>query len=235
MTNKPLFSIIIPTYNRAVLVGRAIESVISHTFKDWELIVVVDGSTDNTREVVESYSDHRIKYTYQVNQEKCIARNTGISIANGLYICFLDNDEYYLPFHLEEFVKVIVYNNNPVAMLISGLYIEEQGIRREHPMFNADKETALRFVWKTFIVPGSVCLHRDILKKYLFSTKYYIWEDRHRWLRILTEFPLIQVRLYSSLLVEHKDRYTKLFYHRISLPIVRMYFNCIQNLFLTHG
>ena len=67
MTNKSLFSIIIPTFNRAVLLWRAIESVISQTFKDWELIVVVDGSTDNTREIVESYADHRIKYTYQVN------------------------------------------------------------------------------------------------------------------------------------------------------------------------
>ncbi len=233
--NKPLISIIIPTYNRASMLKRAIESVISQTYSNWELIIVDDGSVDDTREVVASYNDDRIHYSYQNNQEKCIARNTGISRAKGLYICFLDNDDYFLPFHLEEYCKVIETNNNPVAMLISGLYIEEQGIRKEHPMFDPQKETALRFVWKTFIVPGSVCLHRDILKKYRFSTEYYIWEDRHLWLRILTEFPLIQVPRFSNVLVEHKNRFTKLFYHSISLPIVKMYFNCIQDLLASHG
>ena len=86
------FSIIIPTYNRAAFLPKAIESVLAQTYTDWELIVVDDGSTDNTREVVAQYNDERIIYIYQENAERSAARNNGISQAKGDFICFMDSD-----------------------------------------------------------------------------------------------------------------------------------------------
>jgi len=92
---NPFFSIIIPTYNRASMIPKAIESVLQQTFVEWELIIIDDGSIDNTAEIVKTYTDSRIKYIWQENQERSVARNKGISIAKGRYICFLDSDNKY--------------------------------------------------------------------------------------------------------------------------------------------
>ena len=81
--NNMKFSIIIPTYNRAAFLPKAIESVLAQTCTDWELIVVDDGSIDNTREVVAQYNDKRITYIYQQNAERSAARNNGIQAYTG--------------------------------------------------------------------------------------------------------------------------------------------------------
>lgn len=107
----PFFSIIIATYNRAKYINIAIESVIKQTVTDWELIIVDDGSTDRTRQIISPYlQDKRIKYIYQENKERSVARNTGISSSKGEYICFLDSDDYYLPHHLQTFVDYLKNN-----------------------------------------------------------------------------------------------------------------------------
>jgi len=80
----PKVSVVIPTYNRAHLVGRAIRSVLNQTYQDFEIIVVDDGSTDNTKEVVKSFNDPRIRYIrHEKNRGGSAARNTGIRAARG--------------------------------------------------------------------------------------------------------------------------------------------------------
>jgi glycosyltransferase involved in cell wall biosynthesis len=100
----PLFSVIIPTYNRAPLLGACIEAVLKQKFTDWELIVVDDGSTDNTEEVVFPYlQDKRCKYIKQENKGVSAARNKGAAIANGNYLLFLDSDDFVATNWLESF------------------------------------------------------------------------------------------------------------------------------------
>lgn len=100
-------SVIIPTYNRAKYISRAIDSVLAQTYKDWELIIVDDGSTDNTREVVEPYlKDKRIKYVWKQNGGVSSARNKGLDIATGEFVAFLDSDDFYMPEKLEKSLKV---------------------------------------------------------------------------------------------------------------------------------
>lgn len=100
--NSPFFSVIVPAYNRARFLPLLISSVISQTFESFELIIVDDGSSDNTNEVVQYYSDidPRVIYLRQSNLERGAARNNGISYSRGLWISFLDSDDYYLPDHL---------------------------------------------------------------------------------------------------------------------------------------
>ena len=98
--SSPEISVIIPTFNRAEHVIRAIESVLSQSYKDYEIIVVDDGSTDKTKDALEHYMD-RIKYIYQDNSGVSSARNKGIMAARGEWVAFLDSDDEWLPEKLE--------------------------------------------------------------------------------------------------------------------------------------
>ena len=97
---KPLVSVIIPTYNSAGYIEEALESVFEQTLQDFEIIVVDDGSTDGTGEVLRKYGD-RIRYIYQENNGPASARNGGIRVARGEYIAFLDADDLWVSTKLE--------------------------------------------------------------------------------------------------------------------------------------
>ena len=99
----PCISVILPTFERAHLLPRSIGSVLAQTFSDWELIVIDDGSTDNTAQVVQAWAKQtpRIRYIRQDNQGVGGARNRGIAHARGHYVACLDSDDEYLPDHLE--------------------------------------------------------------------------------------------------------------------------------------
>jgi glycosyltransferase involved in cell wall biosynthesis len=101
---KPLVSAIIPNYNYARFVGEAVESALGQTYPNIEVIVVDDGSTDNSLEVLEQYRD-RIKIVEQENSGVCVARNRGVAESKGEYIAFLDADDVWLPEKIEKQVK----------------------------------------------------------------------------------------------------------------------------------
>ena len=102
----PTVSVVIPTYNRADLLPRAIRSVLSQTYWNCELIIVDDCSTDNTREVVSTWTDSRIRYIrHPENRHQSGAINTGIEHARGQYVAFLDDDDEWMPTKLEKQVR----------------------------------------------------------------------------------------------------------------------------------
>ncbi|MHC4172905.1 MAG: glycosyltransferase family 2 protein [Planctomycetota bacterium] len=107
MTTKNIsVSVIIPTYNRANFVTKAIDSILAQNYKDYEIIVVDDGSTDNTQEVLNAYRD-RISYIYQDNAGVSAARNTGIRASCGEWIAFLDSDDRWMPEKLELQMRLV--------------------------------------------------------------------------------------------------------------------------------
>ena len=107
----PTVSVIIPTYNRADYLIEAVESVFSQTFDDYEIIIVDDGSTDNTRECLEPLiAENKVRYFYQDDRSKSAARNMGIKLASGKYIAFLDSDDIFLPTKLEKQVLFLDQN-----------------------------------------------------------------------------------------------------------------------------
>jgi len=95
----PAISIIIPTFNRSHVLGKAIESIMAQTFQDWELLIVDDGSTDDTRSLVADYQTRcpAIRYLWQENRKQAVARNHGIRVARGRYLAFLDSDDEWMP------------------------------------------------------------------------------------------------------------------------------------------
>lgn len=115
LNSKSTVSIIIPTYNSAQYIIRAIESVLNQTYKDFEIIVVDDGSIDNTKEIMNRlcHKDRRIKYFYQNNSGKpSIAKNSGIELASGKYISFLDADDTISKYKLQRMTKILDENRN---------------------------------------------------------------------------------------------------------------------------
>ena len=116
----PEISIVICTYNRAKYLDNGINSVLNQTFKDWELIVVDDGSQDNTFEVVNTYVQkfNNIRYFKHQNKKQCYAKNAGIQASFGKYITFLDSDDAYQPNHLESRIEYMKLH--PEVDLIQG-------------------------------------------------------------------------------------------------------------------
>lgn len=100
-TPKPTISIIMPAYNAAAYIDQAIDSVVNQSYRNWELLVVNDGSADQTAEVVARYKDRRVRLISQDNKGRSQARNTALAVARGDYIAFLDADDYYSPEKLE--------------------------------------------------------------------------------------------------------------------------------------
>src|SRR5690606_15837655 len=116
MTNTPLVSIIIPTYNRALLIGETLDSVLAQTYTNWECIIVDDGSTDNTEEIIRKYCEKDSRITFYNRPADKVkgpnaARNFGIENSVGEFILSLDSDDLILPQHLD--LKVKVFQSNP--------------------------------------------------------------------------------------------------------------------------
>src|SRR5215510_5872921 len=104
-------SVVIPAYNRADLIGETIRSVLNQTFDDFEIIIVDDGSTDSTKEVVSRF-DGPIKYFYQENRGRSCARNRGFEVSGGDYVCFLDSGDVLEPRMLERQVSLLDSNSH---------------------------------------------------------------------------------------------------------------------------
>jgi len=116
--SAPTVSVIIPTHNRAGMLGRAIQSVLAQTWQDFEIIVVSDGSKDNTEEVVDSFNDPRIRLLkHKTVQGAAAARNTGLRVAGGNFIAFLDDDDEWTPRKLQIQLPIIK-NSRPEVGLV---------------------------------------------------------------------------------------------------------------------
>ena len=109
MSNQPKVSVVIPTFNRSTLLTDAIDSVLTQTYSNYEIIVVDDGSTDDTADVVARY-DNKVRYIYRENGGLSAARNTGIASAKGEYIAFLDSDDMFVATKLEKQVRILDEN-----------------------------------------------------------------------------------------------------------------------------
>ena len=201
----PYFSIILPTYNRAHLLGTPIVSIINQTFTDWELIIIDDGSTDNTQEIVNSFEEQRIKYIYQKNQERSAARNAGINAAKSPFICFIDSDDMWHTNHLEIINKTIVAHGDMPAFYFTSMNWDF-GSYKEAIIFPSPKgQNSVEYVLQNQIAPSTVCIARNILTEFRFNTALRINEDVELFARIASKYSLIQIPVISIDLIVHGE------------------------------
>lgn len=154
---EPMFSVIIPTYNRAWCIERAIESVLQQTEQRWELIIVDDGSSDRTAEIVRPLvlRDERIRLVVQSNRGTGAARQTGVRLAEGAFVTFLDSDDQYLPEHLEVRSRYIV--EHPTVDFFHGGVIVDGS-----PMVPDRHNPAQRIPIEQCAVGGTFVIRRSI-------------------------------------------------------------------------
>jgi glycosyltransferase involved in cell wall biosynthesis len=185
---KPLVTVIIPTFNRAPLVGRAIRSVLSQTWQDWELLVVDDASTDGTEEAVRSFSDARIQYLrHDRNQRVSAARNTGIRVARGEYVSFLDDDDEWLPEKLAKELEVFRNSDPEVGLVYTGKTVfDEHGRILQVRMPTLSGWVYDAMLERHFIgSPSRVTIRKEVLERVAgFDETFVNCQDYDLWLRV---------------------------------------------------
>ncbi len=192
---REMFSVIIPAYNAEKFIKRSIDSVINQSVCDFEIIIVNDGSTDDTIKVVKQYDDIRIKLVSQKNSGVSVARNNGIKNASGSHICFLDADDEWYPYHLEIMKKAIkVYKDKRFFVTYSNTELLDGTIVREvkhneskEPFFVEDfLEYEYQNKMNKCFNTNCVCVDKSVFQEYgLFEVGEKISEDVDMWNRIM--------------------------------------------------
>jgi glycosyltransferase involved in cell wall biosynthesis len=200
-----LFTIIIPTYNRAELIKETIDSIRCQTYENWECIVVDDGSKDNTKVVVKTLNkeDARIRYIYQENAERSAARNNGIRNAIGEYICFLDSDDVFDPYYLEKLNNFINTQNDKKCMIVSN-FKSWDGVQSKQVETPDLSEPISDWLFQYPVSPSRVCAHHSIFQDFQFSEDICIVEDTVLWVSISTKFQITQLKEHLILYREHE-------------------------------
>ncbi|WKN44445.1 glycosyltransferase family 2 protein [Tunicatimonas pelagia] len=201
-----LFSIIIPTYNRANTLPRAIKSVLAQTYGNFELIIVDDGSTDDTEAVVKNIEDDRIRYFKKENEERNIARNFGINHAQGDYVCFLDSDDYYYPNHLAAAQKLIVTRKVEIIHLGYEVIDEHEKIIATHNNIPTNINSYL--IRDNVFSCNAVVIRQSLLKEVRFiNSKVAITSEDHcLWLRLAARAFIHVDNTVTSVVCEHGER-----------------------------
>ena len=163
MPEKPLISVIIPTYNRAEIINIPLQSVFNQSYKNLEIIIVDDRSTDNTETVINNINDPRIRYIrHSVNQGGAAARNTGIDTATGKYIAFLDSDDAWVSDKLElQLAQIQKYPNPERVVSYTQVFFSHSGIT-ENTYHTFDKK---------FFLPKRGKEPNETVSDYLFCNK----------------------------------------------------------------
>ncbi|MGA1980071.1 MAG: glycosyltransferase [Sedimentisphaerales bacterium] len=187
--NNPTVSIIIPTYNRSRLIARAVKSVLNQTYQNFELIIVDDGSTDDTREIVAGFNDKRIRYVrHEENKGEAAARNTGIKVARGGYIAYQDSDDEWFPEKLARQMELLENASPQVGVIYTGFW-KMENLRKTYIPFswvNQKNGDIHRELLKgNFIGSPVVLIKKDCFNRVgLFDERLRNLVDWEMWIRI---------------------------------------------------
>lgn len=193
-------SVILPTYNYGKYLSTSLDSILNQTHQDIELIIVDDGSTDDTQQVASNYQDrfpNKVYYFYQTNQGPAAARNYGINQASGKFIAFLDSDDVWVSNKLEK--QLALFKQNPDMGIVfcdltkkykekiskEKCFLKEKGY---YPyIYGNDIFTNL--ISHMFIFTSTVMIKKEVIQTIgMFNEQYHVGEDWDLWLRILNKY-----------------------------------------------
>jgi glycosyltransferase involved in cell wall biosynthesis len=201
------FSIIIPTYNRANFIVSTIHSALNQTYSDLEIIIVDDGSTDNTKEVVSLINDSRVIYFRKENAERGAARNFGINKATGDYITFLDSDDLLYPDYVKNAFDCIVNYNRPPFLHLA-YEIKSVSGKVLSRMDNIKSNDVNQIIYgNPFSCIGSL-VRFDVFQTHRFIEDRNLAgsEDWEFWMRIVANFGIKACNKVSAAMIQHHNR-----------------------------
>lgn len=211
MPDNVLFSVIIPTYNREKLIGETLESLTGQTFGNFEIIVVDDGSRDNTAAVLAAWTkrDSRIHYYQKENGERGAARNYGIDRATGQYITFIDSDDIAYNFALETAAAELEKHNRPDCLAL-GYEIRDKETMKQtlHPLVLQGVSVNEALIHGNVLSCIGVFIRKDILNEFRFEEdrRFAGSEDWLLWLRIAARYPFAYNEKISFCMYQHDSR-----------------------------
>lgn len=186
--SRPLLSIIMLSYNAELYLKEAIVSILSQDFDNYELIIIEDGSTDNSMNVIKSFNDSRIKiYQNIINQGIVYSRNRGIRLSSGKYLGMLDSDDIALPGKFRKQVKFL--EDNPDFGMVGSwaVLIDKNGklLKEKWKLSGRPEKIPSIMFFKNYFVQSAVVFRREVLPEYLYKPGYEIVEDYKLWMDIL--------------------------------------------------
>jgi glycosyltransferase involved in cell wall biosynthesis len=204
--NDVLFSIVIPTYNRAKFIRNTIDSLLIQSYENFEIIVVDDGSTDNTAEMVQSIEHPRVTYYPKANEERAVARNFGARKAKGNFVTFLDSDDYVYPQHLTEARDFLF--DYPDAKVFHLAYEIKDDKGRLLRKVEKQKPINDNIIFGNSLATNGMFIERNTMLNNLFNEdrKLSALEDWELWIRLAAQFPIYHVNQVTSVLVQHDLR-----------------------------
>lgn len=209
MTEKQLVSIIIPSYNAAGYIKEAVDSALAQTYENIEIIVVDDGSTDNTKEILAPYIKKRqIKYFYQKNQGLSAARNVAIKNSKGEYIALLDADDIFLPAKIEKQISYLE-NNHQCDVCYCGLYhffdgVPDKLLKLDYRYYSG-VDVLPQLLERHFIAPLAAVLRRSVFDRFgYFDENLKRSEDLEFWLRLA--YGGVQICFFPEILAKLRIR-----------------------------
>ena len=220
MNNIPLISVIIPTFNRANLVVKTINSFLMQKNENFEIIVVDDGSEDNTEEIVHQYLNNRIRYYKKNNEERGRARNFGAKFAKGSYLNFFDSDDIAYSNHIECATNSIKQLNFPEVFHLSHEWIDNKGILIKKCI--SEGKLNNKILKNNLLSCNGVFIKNDIFKNFFFSENRLLSgsEDWELWLRLSKTYSFFGIKTITSGIVNHNFRSMKI--QNLDKIIIRM-------------
>lgn len=193
----PTFSIVIPVFNKEKFVAKTVESVLNQTFSDYEIIVINDGSTDASENIIQQFNDNRIRYFSKKNEGVAVARNYWIEKASADFICFLDADDYWFPRFLETMNQYI--QKLPEQKVFACAIEIETKKKSFAATYSIDKKSDYEIVnffeasqKECVLWTSSVAIHKSVFDKVgNFDTNIKKGEDTELWIRIGLEYPIV--------------------------------------------
>ena len=206
-SNLPFFSVIVSTYNRAPYISRSINSVLTQEFHDLELVIVDDGSTDDTQSVVGKFKDPRIKYIKINNSERGAARNVGIREAVGKYITFLDSDDILYCNYLSNAKQLSLKLNFP-EIFRTAFDVKDQHGKILEQTTVSDQTVNTTLIYGNIMACLGVFISTDIVKKFLFVEDRRLagTEDYELWLRIGSRHLIWNDNTITAAVIQHNQR-----------------------------
>jgi glycosyltransferase involved in cell wall biosynthesis len=198
---EPLISIILPVYNGEKYLNESIDSVLSQSYQNWELLIINDGSTDNTEELVLSFTDKRIRYLLnETNSGIIFSMNKGLDEAKGKFIARLDADDIALPHRLEKQVKFLTENEDYVLVGCYYHMIDSEGKylgKVTYPANNLDAQTSL--LLQNCFCHSAIMMRAGLAKELKYDPEFQVCEDYDLWYRISQRGKIINIPSFDAL------------------------------------